>query len=1202
MKTLYSLSVVVLFTICANLFPVASKAQFSTLTNETRANTTTAGYQAAYLWSLRTVAVQPDGGYIVVWIDLGGADGQAKGIYGQRFDASGAKVGTEFLVNTTTSGDQDSPSIAVAPDGSFLISWYGPGLNGTDIFAQRYSKDGVKIRSEFLLNVTVSSNQTYPEIEFYPDGTYVAGFVDGAQTVLQKFDENDRSVGVETRISSGTGNVVIDGLCVRPDKSTLLFWTSGGDVYGQLFNANIQPIGSQTKLNTYSTGTQQYALARVDAQGNFVAVWESAGQDGSGNGVYGRRFDKNFNPLSAEFCITTSTTGDQFGPALAINPNGRFVVAWSDNNNRDGGGGSPDLAGPGASVWMREYNTNGNAVGVETMVNQSITGYQGYPLIDMNASGRFVVFYEANGTQAGQIDNFGVYARAYQLSQTGTTLLSASPTSVTAGDVVTVTMTLSALSSISNVFANPLSVSGTNGVFATLISGPNPSSLTVGVSPVTVSWTYRVTALAQTGTLTFIGNACNTSGSIFPYATSNSITVKASLYVSDITASSLIDDSNNPSAGPRVFTIGAKITNLSTNTISNIQINVGDGTTAGTFPVTTITLAQTNNTYQGSFSLIALAGAGDCIRGIASLGGAKNVINGSIDFNGDGFVTIADDGILSNGKTVIDGRVDVNKNGVVNTSDDLSRPPGVFDGYRDPSIIDGYVDINGDGVINASDASTYGGETKNIYWFVRYDVVDAANNPTFGNCNDFADDLQYKWIVWAGGNDGVVTRTAKYTDYAKVRCEQSAASNKVMPSGAYISSFPNSIIDGQIDVNSDGIISGADDGSFYYAGVIDGKWDIDKSGVINTADDATIGTYNVIDGYIDLNKDGIINNNDDGVLVGVGQTFSITFNNASFGTIGAGFDANRDNLWDYDFWIQPIGGTSFAAASFRLVDIQSDIVGTGGNNPLNGITTHFDNEPYLSRLFDDRLGQSGGFNGSYTYTFEVLSMDNTFLNPYQEAASGTNNEKYSNDFPNVGINIYTMPVALAVEGLEATAKLSNANTATIDWKTETESNSDYFIVERSTDGRNFTTVSNHIKAAGNSSVTKHYQFNDDISSITQYSKIYYRVREIDTDGKTAISNIAIIVLKNSATISTWPNPFRSSLTVNIKSNASAVLMMRITNAAGLTIKTFRQPVEKGMTQITLNELNKLSAGVYLLEIIDENTGSRTTEKLIKANN
>src|SRR6266487_182889 len=159
MKSIYSF----LFTFCFALafivlVPGNATAQFSTLTNETRVNTTTAGDQYGYWWSVRTIAVQPDGGYIIVWIDAGGNDGQGNGIYGQLFDASGAKVGSEFLVNTTTSGDQYSPSVAVAPDGSFLVAWEGPG-SSIDVFAQRFSKTGVKVGPEFLLNTGVSGNQ-----------------------------------------------------------------------------------------------------------------------------------------------------------------------------------------------------------------------------------------------------------------------------------------------------------------------------------------------------------------------------------------------------------------------------------------------------------------------------------------------------------------------------------------------------------------------------------------------------------------------------------------------------------------------------------------------------------------------------------------------------------------------------------------------------------------------------------------------------------------------------------------------------------------------------------------------------------------------------------------------------------------------------------------------------------------------------------
>ena len=1013
--------------------PNMATAQFTTLTNELLANTTTAGAQWGYSWSVRTVAVQPDGGYIIVWIDFNGLDGNAEGIFGQRFNASGAKVGSQFQANTTFSGQQYSPAVAVAPDGSFIVAWEGPG-SSIDVWAQRFSKTGVRVGTEFLLNTTTGGNQKYPEIQYYPDGTFVAAFVDASQTVLQRFDAEGRTIGQETRISSGTGSVVLDGLCVRPDKSLLLTWTSGGDVYGQFFDPNLQAIGTETRMNTYLTGTQQYSIPRVDGAGNFVVVWESDAQDGSGTGIYGRRFDKNFSPLSGEFAITTNTTNNQYEPQIAVHSSGRFIVAWSDNNNRDGGGTAGGDSG--ASLWMREFDANGNPVGSETMVNQSTTGYQAYPVIDINAGGRFVISFEGNGTQAGQIDDYGVFVRAYQLSSNGATALSVTPTATVASDIVTITMTLTAPTTTTNVLPNPLSVSGTNGVFATLVSGPTPLSTTVGTTPVTFTWTYKITSEDDPGVLTFTGNAYTTSGVIFPNATSNTITVKPAIYLSDMTAPNLIGDSNiksQPTAGPRVFTIAAKLTNAGLNPLSDVEIYLGDGTTPGTFPITTMTLAQTNNTYQGAFSLTASAGTSDCTRSLITLGAAKTLIAGGIDFNGDGIVNTSDDGVLSNGKTVIDGRVDVNLSGTITTTDDLARPPGLFYGYREPPIIDGYIDNNNDGVISALDAGTYGGETHNIYWQVTYQVLDAFGEPTWGNASSLDDDLRYKWVVWTKGKDGATPRTDVINDFAKVRNEIAAAANKISPNpNGYISGGPPRVILGKIDINSDGIVNNSDDGTYYGKTVIDGSIDMNGSGTITITDDGVLNSFPVIDGNIDVDRSGVISIADNAILVQPGQVFTVTIHNADFGSIGSGFDENRDGLSDYDFWYQPIGKTDFPTTSFRLVDIQADITGNGGSSPLNGITSHYDNEPYLSRLIGD---VSGGFTGTYTYTFLAITTGNGFLTPYQEAASGSDNEKYNGDF-GAGVSVITGTAGLSLSklGSPRTAKTCDTLTWTMSYQ------------------------------------------------------------------------------------------------------------------------------------------------------------------------
>src|SRR6188474_823473 len=88
------------------------------------------------------------------------------------------------------------------------------------------------------------------------------------------------------------------------------------------------PLGPELPINTYTTGAQSRPAVAADAIGNFVVVWTSEGQDGSGNGVFGQRYDSEGTALGAEFPVNTYTTNDQESPSAAMDPSGRFVVVW----------------------------------------------------------------------------------------------------------------------------------------------------------------------------------------------------------------------------------------------------------------------------------------------------------------------------------------------------------------------------------------------------------------------------------------------------------------------------------------------------------------------------------------------------------------------------------------------------------------------------------------------------------------------------------------------------------------------------------------------------------------------------------------------------------------------------------------------------------------------------------------------------------
>src|SRR5258706_11380141 len=108
------------------------------------------------------VASDAGGGFVVVWRSKG-QDGSGYGIFGQRHDGAGALLGGEFRVNAFTTNDQDRPSVASTP-GGFVVVWQSDGIDGDGfgISGQRYASSGAPLGSEFLVNTTATNAEIFP--------------------------------------------------------------------------------------------------------------------------------------------------------------------------------------------------------------------------------------------------------------------------------------------------------------------------------------------------------------------------------------------------------------------------------------------------------------------------------------------------------------------------------------------------------------------------------------------------------------------------------------------------------------------------------------------------------------------------------------------------------------------------------------------------------------------------------------------------------------------------------------------------------------------------------------------------------------------------------------------------------------------------------------------------------------------------------
>jgi hypothetical protein len=139
----------------------------------------------------------------------------------------------------------------------------------------------------------------------------------------------------------------------------------------------------------------------ADSAGNFVVVWASLAQDGSGYGIFGQRYSSSGTPLGGEFRVNTYTTGFQGHPVVGMIPEGYFVVVWEGESAAEDGFG----------IFAQRYWNNGAPLGGEFRVNAFTTGHQRYPSVTSEVN-HFTVAWQSEGQDGS---GSGIYERFFNL-------------------------------------------------------------------------------------------------------------------------------------------------------------------------------------------------------------------------------------------------------------------------------------------------------------------------------------------------------------------------------------------------------------------------------------------------------------------------------------------------------------------------------------------------------------------------------------------------------------------------------------------------------------------------------------------------------------------------------------------------------------------------------------------------------------------
>ena len=375
-------------------------AQGEPLGQEFRVNTYTTYHQDHSSFS-----ADPSGGFVVVWDSQ--QDGSGSGIFAQRYGSSGAPLGLEFRVNTATVGTQSYPSVGGDSSGNFVVVWTGPDASFMGVFGQRYDSSGVPLGPEFQVNTYTTNYQEKAVVAADSAGNFTVVWpsFDGSAygIVGQRYANTGAPLGSEFRVNSYTTGVQFyPALAVEPSGNFVVVWTSldGSDwgVFGRRYANTGAPLDTDFRVNSSTSGDQTHPSVAADSVGNFIVTWQS--QDGSALGIFGQRYVGSGTPVGPEFRVNTFTPDLQLNPAVASDASGNFVVTWE--------GYLQDASG--RAVIGQRYASSGAPLGPDFRVNTYTIGDQRSPAVIAVPSGNFVVAWSS---EAQDGSGRGIFSQRY---------------------------------------------------------------------------------------------------------------------------------------------------------------------------------------------------------------------------------------------------------------------------------------------------------------------------------------------------------------------------------------------------------------------------------------------------------------------------------------------------------------------------------------------------------------------------------------------------------------------------------------------------------------------------------------------------------------------------------------------------------------------------------------------------------------------
>ncbi|RMH16157.1 MAG: hypothetical protein D6696_18845 [Acidobacteria bacterium] len=305
------------------------------------------------------VAYLANGNAVVVWESRGR---RRPAVLGRLFDGLGMPVGTIFRINRR--GEARFPAVDAGDDGTFVVAWSGSDGHGSDFRPHARLFDGFGMPVGRVLRFGSSGDAKPPAVAVAADGTFLVSWGDRRDDVAARlFDGIGMPLGKIFRVNaSRAGDQLTPAASANPDGTFSVVWErdpgSGGHraVFGRRVSSIGMPLGLELQINQTPFDRPAVPVIATAHDGRALATWRCELDDVPDHTeIFARAFDGLGMPVGGEIQVNLSRA-HHLAPGVTAAGDGRFIVVWQRQPGGGDSDGDSDGDGDASEVLRREID------------------------------------------------------------------------------------------------------------------------------------------------------------------------------------------------------------------------------------------------------------------------------------------------------------------------------------------------------------------------------------------------------------------------------------------------------------------------------------------------------------------------------------------------------------------------------------------------------------------------------------------------------------------------------------------------------------------------------------------------------------------------------------------------------------------------------------------------------------------------------